>query len=133
MQTTTLWQDRPSQLQHLPLYISCVLLLPLPFALWRYLLTQTTRYTLTAERLVVTTGVFHQQQEEVELYRVKDYSVSAPLLHRWLGLATISLLTSDRTHPELVLSGIRNADRVKELIRTQVEILRSEKGVREID
>ena len=133
MQSTILWQDRPSQLQHLLLYLSCILLLPLPFALWRYLLTQTTRYTLTAERLVVTTGVFHQQQEETELYRVKDYSVSAPLLYRWLGLANVSLLTSDRTHPELVLSGIRNADQVKELIRAQVEMLRVEKGVREID
>ncbi|MEM9931855.1 MAG: PH domain-containing protein, partial [Bacteroidota bacterium] len=115
------------------LYLSCVLLLPLPLALWRYLLTQTTRYTLTEERLIVTSGIFHQQQEELELYRVKDYSVSAPLLFRWLGLANIHLLTSDHTHPELVLNGIREADRVKELIRTQVETLRTRKGVREID
>ena len=133
MQASVLWQDRPSQLQHLLLYLSCILLVPLPFALWRYLLTQTTRYTLTAERLIVTSGVFHQQQEEVELYRVKDYSVSASLLYRWLGLANICLLTSDRTHPNLVLRGIRNADRVKELIRERVEALRLEKGVREID
>ena len=133
MQASVLWQDRPSQLQHLLLYLSCVLLVPLPFALWRYLLTQTTRYALTAERLIVTSGVFHQQQEEVELYRVKDYSVSAPLLYHWLGLANVRLLTSDQTHPELVLRGIRNADRVKELIRERVEALRLEKGVREID
>ena len=88
---------------------------------------------LTAERLVCQQGVFHRSQDKIELYRIKDYTVTAPLLYRWLGLANLVLITSDRTHPELVLKGIADAHQVKELIRTQVKALRTQKGVREID
>ncbi len=88
---------------------------------------------LTTERLICQQGVFHRNQDEVELYRIKDYTITAPLFYRWLGLANLILITSDRTHPELVLKGIPNAYQVKELIRSQVEALRMQKGVREID
>ena len=118
---------------HLGLYLSCVLLLPLPLALWRYWQVQSIHYSLTTERLICQQGVFHRSQDEVELYRIKDYTITAPLLYRWLGLADLVLITSDLTHPELVLKGITNAYRIKELIRTQVEVLRTQKGVREID
>ena len=133
MQNLTLWQGSPSPPIHLRLYLSCVLLLPLPFALWRYWQVQSIHYSLTAERLVCQQGVFHRTQDEVELYRIKDYTITAPLRYRWLGLADLVLITSDRTHPELVLKGISDAHRVKELIRSQVEALRTQKGVREID
>ena len=133
MQNEALWQGKPSPLIHLGLYLSCVLLLPLPFALWWYWQVRSTRYTLTAERLVCQQGVFNRSQDEVELYRIKDYTITAPLRYRLLGLANLVLITSDRTHPELLLKGISDAYQVKELIRTQVEQLRVQKGVREID
>ena len=133
MQNKTLWQGKPSPLMHLELYLSCIFLLPLPFALWKYLTTRTTSYQITADRLICQQGVFYRSQDEVELYRIKDYTVTAPLLYRWLGLANLVLITSDRTHPELLLKGITDAYQVKELIRTQVEALRTRKGVREID
>lgn len=133
MQSKILWQGRPSPLVHLGLYLSCVFLLPLPFALWRYLKVRTTRYTLTNERLICQQGVLHRTSDEVELYRLKDYTITVPLLYRWLGIANLVLMTSDQTHPTLVLKVIPNAFQVKELIRTQVEALRQEKNVREID
>ncbi len=133
MQSQIHWRGKPSPLIYLGLYLSCVLLLPLPFALWRYWQVRSTRYTLTAERLVCQQGVFHRTQDEVELYRIKDYTITAPLSYRWLGLANLVLITSDRTHPELLLKGIPDAYQVKELIRSQVEALRMQKGVREID
>jgi len=130
---TILWQDRPSPLMHLGLYLSCVLLLPLPLALWRYVQVRTTQYTLTDERLICQQGVLHRTSDEVELYRVKDYVIKASLLYRWFGLSDLVLFTSDQSHPTLVLRGITNAHTVKELIRIQVEVLRAQKGVREID
>ena len=118
---------------HLGIYLSCIFLLPLPFALWKYLTARTTRYALTTDRLICQQGILHRTQDEIELYRIKDYTISAPLLYRWLGISNLVLFTSDKTHPTLVLSGIREAYQVKELIRTQVEALRTQKGVREID
>ncbi|MGB3586147.1 MAG: PH domain-containing protein [Tunicatimonas sp.] len=133
MRPTILWQGRPSPLMHLGLYLSCVFLLPFPLALWRYLQVRTTRYTLTTERLVCEQGILHRTSDEVELYRIKDYTITASLLNRWLGLSDLILVTSDQTHPTLVLRGIIDAHAVKELIRNQVEALRTQKGVREID
>ena len=133
MRPTILWQGRPSPLMHLGLYLSCVFLLPFPLALWRYLQVRTTRYTLTTERLVCEQGVLHRTSDEVELYRIKDYTITASLLNRWLGLSDLILVTSDQTHPTLVLRGIIDAHAVKELVRNQVEALRTQKGVREID
>ena len=86
-----------------------------------------------ADRLICQQGIFHRILDEVELYRIKDYTVVAPLLYRWLGIANLVLVTSDKTHPTLVLRGITEAYAVKELIRKQVEELRIQKGVREID
>ena len=133
MRPTILWQGRPSPLMHLGLYLSCVFLLPFPLALWRYLQVRTTRYTLTTERLVCEQGILHRTSDEVELYRIKDYTITASLLNRWLGLSDLILVTSDQTHPTLVLRGIIDAHAVKELIRNQVEALRTQKSVREID
>ena len=133
MQNNLLWEGKPSPLMHLGLYLSCIFLLPLPFALGKYLATRTTSYQLTADRLVCQQGVFHRTLDEVELYRIKDYTIIAPLLYRWLGIADLVLVTSDKTHPTLVLQGITDAYLVKELIRKQVEELRIQKGVREID
>ncbi len=133
MQNNLLWEGKPSPLMHLGLYLSCIFLLPLPFALGKYLVTRTTSYQLTADRLVCQQGVFHRTLDEVELYRIKDYTIVAPLLYRWLGIADLVLVTSDKTHPTLVLQGITDAYLVKELIRKQVEELRIQKGVREID
>jgi uncharacterized membrane protein YdbT with pleckstrin-like domain len=133
MQNNLLWEEKPSPLMHLGLYLSCIFLLPLPFALGKYLVTRTTSYQLTADRLVCQQGVFHRTLDEVELYRIKDYTIVAPLLYRWLGIADLVLVTSDKTHPTLVLQGITDAYLVKELIRKQVEELRIQKGVREID
>ena len=133
MQNNLLWEGKPSPLMHLGLYLSCIFLLPLPFALGKYLVTRTTSYQLTADRLVCQQGIFHRTLDEVELYRIKDYTIVAPLLYRWLGIADLVLVTSDKTHPMLVLQGITDAYLVKELIRKQVEELRIQKGVREID
>lgn len=133
MQNTTLWQGKPSPLMHLGLYLSCIFILPLPFALWKYLITRTTSYTITADRLICEQGIFHRTQDEIELYRIKDYTITAPLLYRWLGLADLMLVTSDKTHPMLMLKGIVDSYQIKELIRQQVEKLRVQKGVREID
>lgn len=133
MQNNPFWQGKPSPLMHLGLYFSCIFLLPLPFALWKYLTARTTSYALTADRLICQQGIFYRVQDEIELYRIKDYTIVSPLLYRWLGIADLVLITSDKTHPTLVLKGVQNAYQVKEIIRKQVEELRSQKGVREID
>lgn len=111
----------------------CWLLLPVAWAMYRYLATTNSRYTLTDQRLLVQTGIFVKKIESVELYRVKDLSVSSTLLQTMFGRGRITLQSTDTTSPTLLINAVPNAASVSQLIRNQVEICRAAKGVRAFD
>ncbi|MDP3850018.1 MAG: PH domain-containing protein [Luteolibacter sp.] len=109
------------------------LLLPLAYAVWKYLTVRTRVFELTNERLKITCGVINQHIDEIELYRVKDTQMLRTWWMRLTGLASISLETSDRTLPNLVIPAIRGGSEMREILRKQVEIQRDRKRVREMD
>jgi uncharacterized membrane protein YdbT with pleckstrin-like domain len=109
------------------------LLLPALYVLWRFLDVRTRVFELTNERLRVTRGVINQKIDEIELYRVKDSQTIRPWWMRLTGLSSIHLETSDRTMPHLVIPAIAGGDKLRELLRTQVERERDRKRVRETD
>ncbi|UZS00073.1 PH domain-containing protein [Chondrinema litorale] len=90
-------------------------------------------YKLTTDRLFKKHGIFKQEIDELELYRIKDYTIISPFISRLFSVANIRLDTSDKSHSVLYLMAIKDTERVNQTIRKQVEILRSRKGVREID
>lgn len=128
-----LWEGTPSQWQNFWLYLSCILVVPIPFAIWRYLAVKNTEITLTSERLRIRSGVLNKHNEDVELYRVKDWTLSEPLLQRVLGKGVIDVISSDRTAPELHLDWMPDAKGFIEEIRQAVEVVRDRKRVRELD
>ncbi len=131
-----LWVDRPSHVLNLGVYVLCLLfcwlIVPVFYGLWRYLQIQTTRYTLTSERLQLRSGVLNKKTSTLELYRVKDITVEEPLYLRPFGLADIVMNTSDKTHPVQILSGVSDSEELVVLLRQQVELLRMGR-VREMD
>ena len=130
---SVVWQGRPSQILNLPIFLLCVLIVPIPIAFWRWLTLRCTSYVLTSERLRITTGVFSRRSEELELYRVKDLTVEQPFFQRLFGLGRLILHTSDRTNPTVVLPAISDVQELRDTVRGRVEPLRATKGVREID
>ena len=104
-----------------------------PWALWRALVTRNTRYELTSQRLKTTRGVFNRITDDVELYRVKDTHFQQTVWQRMVGIGDIVLSTSDTTTPIVTLVDIRDAEHVRERIRTLVEQRRDVKRVRELD
>jgi len=127
------WSGTPSQWTNFWWFLSCLLILPIPFAVWRWLTVRCTRYTLTTQRLQMETGVLSKHLEDIELYRVKDSELKRPFLQRVLGLGTVRVLSSDSTMPEIIIGWIPKADGVRELIRENVEKVRKARGVRELD
>jgi len=101
--------------------------------LWRWLVVRCLRYRLTSERIRITTGVLNQKIDEIELYRVKDITMTRPFWMRLAGLSSIHLKTSDRTLPRLDIPAVHNGDELRENLRQQVEIIRDRKRVREMD
>jgi uncharacterized membrane protein YdbT with pleckstrin-like domain len=130
---TTLWSGTSSQLKNFWPFVSCLLILPIPWAIWRWLETKNHVYRLTTERLVVETGVFGRHTETLELYRVRDLQVTQPFLLRMFGLQNIKLLTSDTSTPEQVIDHIPAELNLPDQFRKQIEIARDRKRVRDID
>ena len=133
----TLWVGRPSHLTNAQVYIACglffFLVLPLFYALWKWLELRCFEYELTTERLRISHGVLNKEFDELELYRIKDTSMTQPFFLRLFGLGNVVLVTSDKTTPELAIEAVGDPTQIREMIRGQVERLRDEKGIREVD
>lgn len=128
-----LWEGTPSQWQNLGWWLACLLLLPIPIALWKGLATRCTRYTLTDQRLKLREGVLNRQTRDTELYRIKDTRLEQSLLQRLVGIGNVVLSSSDVDMPVLAVNHIADAETVREQIRRSVERARERKGVREMD
>lgn len=89
-----------------------------------------TRYMLSEDRLFLSKGFLSVQDDELLLYRIRDISTSRGFFQRLLGVGTVTVLSSDKTNPTLVLKNIRNPIGVKELLHKQVEEMKLRRKVR---
>lgn len=104
-----LWRDRKRHLG-----------LPLSF----------TRYALSEDRLFISEGALNIRDDEVLLYRVRDIDTRRSLWQRLFGVGTVTVISSDKTMPNLVLKNIHDPVMVKELIHQQVEEVKIQRRVR---
>ncbi|PAA33108.1 hypothetical protein CJU79_23045 [Pseudomonas fragi] len=130
-----IWSGRPSQWLNFKWFLACALLfwlvVPIIVAWWRWLVIRNTRYELTTQRLFTYHGVLNKEIDELELYRVKDFSQKSPFFLRLVGLGVVQVETTDRTDPSVTINGIKDASEVRQLLRTNVEACRRKTNVRE--
>ena len=63
-------------------------------------------------------------------YSIRDINTSRTLWQRLFGVGTISVVSSDKTMPTLVLKNIKKPLYVKELLHRQVEEMKIRRRVR---
>ena len=127
-----LWTARPSQVTNLVFYIFLFWTIVVPIVV--YLKTRFTVYDLTNKRLILRTGVLTQTIEETELYRIRDYHIVKPILLRIFGLGNLHIYSEDKSSAQwLVLHAIKDVEKIKDLLRNNVEEVRKQTGTREID
>ena len=131
MTEQTIWTGTSSQVKNFWLFVACLLVVPIPWAIWAWLKTKNRTYTLTSERLMIRSGVFNIATETLELYRVRDLQIMEPFWLRLWGLKNLHLITTDSTTPELILDYIPSALDLGTKFRQQIEQSRQKKGVRE--
>jgi uncharacterized membrane protein YdbT with pleckstrin-like domain len=153
----TLWSGHTSQWVHFWYYFLCVLLaaaiavgatvlalptgalsyaaLIIPVLMWliRWWVTKCTTYELTTQRLRTRTGILNKKVDELELFRVRDYSIEQPFLLRLVGLGNLTMVTSDATTPTVAMKAIPDVEAVREKLRTAVQAERDRKRVRQLD
>jgi uncharacterized membrane protein YdbT with pleckstrin-like domain len=137
MAEETVWRGNSSQWKNFGVYLLCGLfcwlIVPIFIALARYLQTKCKVYELTTERLKITQGVFSKVTETLELYRVKDLETRQPFWSRLVGVENIQINTSDLTTPFVLIEAVPCSVGFADKLRNQVEIIRQQKKVRELD
>ena len=91
-------------------------------------------YRLTTKRVVVETGILNKRLEQVDLYRVSDYTVLRPISQRIMGTGNLMLSTLDHSSPTVAVSNIKtDVVALYERIRAATEIEKRKRGVRVMD
>lgn len=103
------WQDRKRTIFGLP---------------WSF-----TRYRLTNEKFLVTTGFLNQQEEEVRLYRITDVTLKRNIRDRIWRVGSIHCCSGDKTSPEFNIARIKRPEEVKEMLSDMVEAARKENNI----
>jgi membrane protein YdbS with pleckstrin-like domain len=129
-----IFETKPAARAYLGMMIWGVLLLVFVVGIFLLLrvwyLVASTRYRLTTQRLFVQRGLIAKKLEEVELFRVKDVTLTQGVLQRMLGVGNVVVLSSDDTTPHLVLAGIPDPMAVKEQLRGAFRAARQREGLR---
>lgn len=100
----------------------------------RWFQTLSKSYRITTRRIVVESGVLSKTLEQVDLYRVADYTVERPFGQRIMGTGNLMLKTFDKTTPELnVLSIKTDVVKLYERVRAATEADKARRGVRMVD
>ena len=73
-------------------------------------------YQLTNQRFIHKHGILVRTTDRIELIDIDDVAFSQGLIQRMLGVGTIRVTSSDRSHPTLALLGIDEVDRVSGMI-----------------
>ena len=131
------WRGTSSQWKNFGVYLLCTLfcwlIVPIFFALARYLQTKCKVFEVTTQRFKTTSGIFSKVTETLELYRVKDIETQQPFLCRMVGVENVQMNTSDASSPFVFIEAVPSSVGLADKIRNQVEIIRQQKRVREID
>jgi hypothetical protein len=89
-----------------------------------------TRYGLSEDRLFLSIGLLSVRDEEILLYRVRDISTRRSLWQRLFGVGNITVLSSDKTMPTLLMKNVKDPLMVKELIHDHVEAAKMKNRIR---
>ena len=73
-------------------------------------------YRLTNRRFFHEKGILRRVTDRLELIDIDDITVEQSIIDRLVGVGTIKITSSDRTHPVLELPGIKDARHVADLM-----------------
>ena len=129
-----IWSGSSSQVRNLHIYLlcalTCVLIIPIFWAIWKWIELRSRHYEITTQRVKLRQGIFSKRTDELELYRVKDSTIIEPFWQRLFGLGNILITTNDATTPSLTLEALPDAAATREKLRGAIEECRDRKRVR---
>lgn len=130
---TVLFEGHPALVPSL----ATLLLAVVTVGIWllpAYIKSRGVSYRITSQRVVVETGLFGKRLEQIDLYRVNDFTVERPFLQRLMGTGNILLKTMDRTTPNITIANIKtDVVALYEELRRRTEQAKAQNSVRVVD
>ena len=88
------------------------------------------KYELTSQRLRIYRGVFARNLEEIDLVRIRDTKVKQHLGERMAGVGDVTIFSTDKNNPEIVLNNVKDPVEVRETIRKAYLAEQERRGLR---
>jgi uncharacterized membrane protein YdbT with pleckstrin-like domain len=102
--------------------------------IWLYFKRGGTASRITNQRIVIDRGILSKKMEQLDLYRIQDFTVDRPLGQRLMGTGNIRLTTFDKTSPVVELFALKtDVVTLYEVLRRAVEANKVARGVRTVD
>ncbi len=100
--------------------------------LWegRPLLSVSTRYVITNERVRLIEGLLGKEREDIELVRIQDIDQKQSMSERLLNVGDIIIHSHDPSHPKAELRNVREPENVHEILRRAVLAAREKYDMR---
>jgi len=128
-----LFEGRPALVPSIQILVLAILTLGI-WLLPRWWQRGSKLYRVTTRRIVVETGVLSKRLEQIDLYRIADYTVDRPFGQRILGTGNLLLKTFDKSTPELHVREIKtDVVALYEKLREATEAEKTRRGVRMVD
>lgn len=86
-------------------------------------------FEVTTQRLMHRRGILMRHVDRIELIDVDDVTYRQGPIQTLLNVGTITLLSSDTSHPNLAMPGIASVSRVAELIDNARRSERRKRGI----
>jgi membrane protein YdbS with pleckstrin-like domain len=84
---------------------------------WRVAVLKSHHYRITSQRMVIESGVFSRNIEEIDMRTVEDLAFQQSMFERMLGIGDITVISSDRTNAQTRLVGLARPRELRELLR----------------
>lgn len=122
---TTRYSEHPSMFRSHPIgFVLALILIPaygigvVIFVLW-YLQSKATKLVITDAEILLERGLLSKERIEVNMASVRSTTVNQSFVNRLMGVGSVKIYTAGDA-PEIMVSGMPDPNRIRELIKGQV-------------
>lgn len=128
-----LYDGNPALVPTVGMLVLAVLTLGLAL-LWLQWQRKSVHFRVTTQRVVIERGLLSKRMDQLDVYRIVDYTVEIPFGQRLVGTGNLILKSMDPTTPEVRLEALKTDVRgLYENLRRATELERQRRGVRVVD
>lgn len=98
--------------QALLIWFSITAVVAAVLLVWLGIRKLSVRYELTSQRLIHKRGILRRITDRIELIDIDDVTFAQGIVERLLGVGTITITSSDRTHPKFDMPGIDSVNKI---------------------